>query len=457
MTLSEQLALFCSRIEYAELSAATKDGAQDCVIDWFATALSGSRSTEAKYVDNVVRALQSRGTATTFTGMRTAAPLAALVNGTSAHAEDFDDTNFDAMIHTGASVVAAAFAVSESVTADGKALLAGVAAGYEAAVRIAAVIDSPPRMLHHKRGFHPTGTCGVFGAAVAAGTILQLDAERLVQALGICGSFASGIMEFFSDGSMTKRIHPGKAAHDGVMAALLAREGYTGPRTVLEGRDGFFRAYGDGSEPDRLLAQLGTVWQVERASRKLHACCAHIHASIDALQRICTVHQVVAADIASIDVELATMAAYQVIEPLESKRRPTSTLEAQMSLPYVLAAVLEDGNAMPAQFTPERVADPRLHALMDRIGGKASTALDAVFSSEIMPAIVSVRTREGRHLTDRVDHPAGSVRNPLTRAQLKRKFDALATASLTSAQADALWGRLTHISDLDSVTDLTGR
>ena len=456
-TLAEELAWCLSALRYDSLPPPAALAARDCVADWLSAALYGTRSPEVAPLAAVARALGGAPQAGALPGFVTSAPLAALVNGTCAHAYDFDDTSYDCMVHVGAPVVAAALAAAELVQAGGRELLTAVTAGYEAAVRIGMAINSPPRLAHHKRGFHPTGTCGVFGAAAAAGLLIGLDGARQARAFGICGSLASGILEFFSDGSMTKRLHPGKAAHDGMLAALLAAEGFTGPARVLEGRDGFFRAYGDGAEPERLVVGLGETWHITRTARKFYACCAHTHASMDAVQGIVREHGLAVADIERIDVRLATMAAYQVAEPLARKQAPRGVLEAQMSLPYSLAVVLLDGRAFPAQFAPARIADPAVRALAQRIGGSADPALDARFSATVMPAVVTVQTRSGGTYTASNDSPSGSIDRQLTPTQMEEKFRALAGEALPPPAVDHLWQALQHLEALPRAATLTGR
>lgn len=191
---------------------------------------------------------------------------AALANGVAAYALDFDDTVLTAMLHPSASIVSAAAALGEWLDSGGKELLTAIVAGYDVAVRIAEAINSPPAMPHHRKGFHPTSTCGVFGATAAACKLLGLSKTEVINALGIAGSLSSGLLEFFHNGMMTKRFHPGKAAHDGILAALLAQRGYTGPASVFEGRDGLFRAYSDDVNPARAITDLGRRYTVLESS-----------------------------------------------------------------------------------------------------------------------------------------------------------------------------------------------
>lgn len=453
-TLAEALAEFCASVTYEKLPTDVASAAHDRFLDWLGVALGGATSSEILPIDRVVRETAAQGMARTMTGYRTTAPLAALVNGCAAHAHDFDDTCPESMVHIGAPVIAAALATAETVGASGAELLAAVVVGYEVASRIGKAINRPPRMAHHRRGFHPTGTCAVFGAAVAASRIFRLPEKRIARALGIAGSLASGILEFFSDGSMTKRFHAGKAAHDGVLAAWLAAEGLTGPVSVLEGRDGFLRAYGQDPEPDLILKHLGLDYSVTRITEKFYACCAHSHTALDMVLEEFYSKGVTIDRIEHIRVHLAPMAAYQVGEPLERKYEPQSALAAQMSLPYCVSVALHDGRVFPQQFTTQRLYDPSVRRFARRVRVISAPDLSAHLDGEGMPAELHVVFRDGREWRGFRQYPSGSVRKPLTRQQREEKFRALASLRLAPERIDELRSQVLCLHKLADVNKL---
>ena len=382
------------------------------------------------------RALGSLGTAGNATVLgvreRMAPPHAALANGAAAHALEMDDTHQGGSIHLGATVFSAALAAAETAGASGTATLRAAVAGYEVAARLARALDPAA---HYRRGFHPTGTCGVFGAAAAVGALLGLDPSALTVALGIAGSQAAGSMEFLADGAWTKRLHPGWAASGGLHAAALAAEGFRAPATILEGRFGILRAYSDGADPAPLLAPDG--YAILATSIKPYACCRYIQGPIDATLALRAAHGIIPPAVARIEVGVLASAFPIVCEPDSIKRRPASVVDAQFSLPFGVAVALVRGAASPAEFTPDVLADPSVRALTDRVVGTRDPALDAVYPSA-WPSWVRITLHDGRQLAARVDHPRGDPQNFPTPGELDAKFRRLAARALSPAEVERL-------------------
>src|SRR5438093_1088844 len=284
MPLAERLAEFAVGLEFEDLPPDVVASVRLRALDILGIALAASTS---ELAPSVLGALEGwgRGGPCSVAGsnLTAAPPMAALANGALAHGLDFDDTHADSVCHASAVLVPAVLALGESEHLSGRAILTALVAGYEGMIRIG--MAAPGRF--HARGWHATATCGAFGAALAAGTCLALDADRLTAALGIAASMASGVMEFLEDGSWVKRLHPGWAAQSGIQAAVLAQGGFTGPATALEGRLGFYRA-ALGETPDiaRHLKSLGTEWETVRSSFKLYPCCHLNHAYLDAVSRL---------------------------------------------------------------------------------------------------------------------------------------------------------------------------
>jgi len=414
--------------------------ARACVLlrDYLGVTLGGVPEPSSVAIRLAAERLGDRGDATVMgTSQRHSPALAALANGAAAHALELDDTHQGGSIHLGAPIFSAALAACELHEASGAIVLRAVVAGYEVAARLAVALDPA---VHYARGFHPTGTCGAFGAATAAALIAGLDAERLAAALGIVGSQAAGSMEFLTDGTWTKRLHPGWAAHAGLHAAALAGAGYQAPATIFEGRFGTLHAYSEGAEPDALLTAPDLA--LMRTSIKPHACCRYAQGPIDGVLELRARHALAPDRVARIDIGLVDAAFPIICEPLAAKRRPTSVVDAQFSLPFCAAVALTDGVASAESFTPARFTDPTVQRVMDVVHAERDPELDAYYPA-VWPAWVRITTHDGERLETRVMHPKGDPENFPSAGELTAKFETLAGRVLSAAEI----ARLTETTD----------
>lgn len=274
-------------------------------------------------------------------GERVPAAWAALAHGTLAHTLDFDDTFPASVVHPGSLVIPTALAIGEATGADGGALGAAIAAGYEIAARIGRAAGRA----FHVRGFHASGVVGPLVAAAVAGKLYGLSPRATAEAMGLAGSMAGGLLEFLSDGSWSKRLHPGWAGHGGVVAAQLADAGFPGPISVIEGRHGLYMAFlGSGvADPSRVLDGLGTEWRGREAHAKLYPCAHVIHPFLDAAHALREQHGLRAEGIESVVCHVAGWQIPIVCEPHEEKVAPRTEYQARASLPFALAAMLVDG------------------------------------------------------------------------------------------------------------------
>jgi 2-methylcitrate dehydratase PrpD len=340
---------------------------------------------------------------------------AAFVNGTAAHGEDFDDTFEGGPVHAGAVVVPAVLAVAERNRIGGENALRGIAVGAEVMCRASLVA---PKLIH-KAGFHPTAVLGAIGAAAAAAVSLNLSRKQFVNALGIAGSMASGVIEYLAEGAWTKRLHPGWAAQSGIRAADFARGGFVGPRTVLEGTHGLYQAFAHTAEGDwaRLLEGFGSRWIATSIAFKPYACGTMTQPYVDCARRLAG--KIAAEDIVEIVCEAAEGTVHRLWEPLAAKQRPPNAYAAKFSQPYCIAAGFVLGHAGLDAFTDERVRDARLLAL----AGKVRYEIDPgnPYPREFT-GHVRVRLRGGDVLEERQPHLRGGAHEPLTRADLEDKF-----------------------------------
>lgn len=364
---------------------------------------------------------------------RLSAVDAALVNGTLFHAVDFDDTHPDSVVHVSAVVVAAALAAVQAAGSTSADLLAALVVGNEVSARIGAAAGGR----FHARGFHPTGVCGVFGAAAAASRAAGLDAATTTEALGVAASFASGLLEFLADGSDTKRVHAGWAAQAGVQAARLAAMGLTGPRTALEGRRGFYAAY-LGGEAHTLTAQLATLghtWETLSLACKPYPACHYTHAPVDALARVMHEQCLSVGDIDTITAYTDQTGVAMVLEPAVDKARPRTPYDAKFSLPYCLAAQAVHGRLDVASFVPDAIADEAVAAMASRVTYEVRTYSAA---PDAFAGGVSVDTRDGRRFTHELRHQRGAKENPLTQDDVLAKYRANAGLVLGNAEVAEL-------------------
>jgi 2-methylcitrate dehydratase PrpD len=430
VTLGEEL----GALRHAELPSDVLARARDLLLDFLGVALGGVPEASSATLRRGLQRLVGAGDAVVLgVDGRLPAPQAALANGAAAHALEMDDTHQGGSIHLGAVVLPAALAAGQLAAATGDALLRAAVGGYEVAARLAMAVQPAE---HYARGFHPTGTCGAFGAAAAAGMLFDLDAAGLARALGIAGSQASGLLEFLADGAWTKRLHPGWSASAGLHAAALAGAGFSAPATVLEGRFGFLRAY-SGAPLDGPLARPAAGFELMRTGIKPHACCRYMQAPIDAALALRAAHAIDPAVVERIDVGIVGAGFPIVCEPIARKRRPRSVVDAQFSLPFGVAVALARGAASPVEFVVETAEDPLVVALMDRVEPVRDPALDAAYP-RVWPAWVRIALRNGRTVEERVTHALGDPENFPDAAALEAKFRALARRVLPDAQIDRL-------------------
>ena len=385
------------------------------ILDGLGTALAAARLDAAPYAVAVARELGGPREASIVGGEKTSAPVAAFANGMLMHALDYDDTHAESLVHVTVSTLPAALAAAERSGASGDRFLTAFIAGSELVTRLGAAV----RHGFHARGFHATSVCGVFSAALAAALLDGLSEREAVSALGIAGSFASGSLQFLDDGTETKPLHPGWAAHAGILAARLAAAGASGPARILEGASGLFRSYaGREITADVVVDGLGSRWETTHITLKPYPACQLSHATLDAA-RIVRERIPSVADIEAIDVEVPDESAAIVCDPVASKLRPRTPYDAKFSLQWCVATLLVDGRLGVGSFTEDRLDRPEVLALASRV--RHHSYASAVVAASA-PGRVTVRMRDGR--VERADVPtsAGAPSSPLTDADLFRKL-----------------------------------
>ncbi|WP_312793897.1 MmgE/PrpD family protein [Tianweitania sp.] len=411
--LSRQIA---QRLDGAHLPEGARHTAWRLSLDIVGLAIAAR---ETAYVQAVLGSCVSEGPATVFGHERRLNLYdAALVNGTAAHGEDFDDTFEGGPVHAGAVVVPAILALADQRALDTETIVRGIAVGAELMCRLSLVA---PQAIH-KAGFHPTAVIGALAAAAAASAALKLDEERFVNALGTAGSLASGIIEYLADGSWTKRLHAGAAAGAGLRAALLAENGFVGPSTVLEGSHGFFKAFAPSKVPDfaSVLDGLGERWIMEEVAFKPYACGTMTQPFVDCALELAR-QGIEAENIEQLLCFVGEGTIHRLWEPLKLKQTPPNGYAAKFSTPFCVAVGFLDGAAGLKQFTDARVAETAVRAL-------AAKVLYEIDPNDAYPrnftGRIRARLKDGRVIEVRKPHMRGGKNEPLSDEELLSKFNA---------------------------------
>jgi 2-methylcitrate dehydratase PrpD len=433
--VADALVDFVLGLELGSLPAVVIEAAALSFADWVGAAIRGSTEPLAGALDAVIAATGGEPQATVVgRGRRTSALLAALANGAQGHALDFDDTHLASIVHGSAPVAPVVLAIAEWRRRPGAAVLEAFVAGFEVETRIGRVIG--PMLA--ERGWHVTAVLGHFGAVAAAGKLLGLTAEPLGRALGIAGTQAAGLEQ--SLGTMSKPLHPGKAAMNGLLAALLAREGFTGPTGILDGRAGLPGTFLGVADLTPALEGLGKRFEILDNSTKLYAACHLLHATIDAGRAIRARSAAPPEEIAAVECHVHPLAVKVAAIP-----EPRTGLEAKFSAAYCAALALSGGEAAESEFT---APDPALLGLAGRIRPVADPALG------IPEARMRVRLRDGRVLDEAVRAARGTPGHPVSRQDVEEKFRRLAGVVLPAPQVGRLLETLRHLPALPDVGTL---
>ena len=428
MHATTQIAEFVAKSRYEDCPPAALEGARRAILDCLGVMLAGSIDPPARIVQAVAEAEGGSPLCTVVgTGRRTGAVWAALANGTAAHALDFDDTNFAMLGHPSAPVLSAALAAGELALADGRAVLHAFLLGFEVETTLAEVVNPA----HYERGWHATCTLGTMGAAAAAARLLGLDPDQTRTALAVAASQASGLKENF--GTMTKPFHAGHAARSGVLAALLAREGWTASPQAIEGPQGYLRVLGAGALHEDRLATLGAPWKIlsTGVAVKPYPSCACTHSIIDGALELHRARGIRAADVAEVTVGVTPGVPRILIHS-----SPRTGLEAKFSGEYAAAAALAAGHVGISTFTDEAVQDPAVRALM----GRVRVVVDPTIPSELeqqMWTRVTVRLADGRRAEIPPRPVPGHPTRPMTMEALREKYVECARLVLPPDRVDS--------------------
>ena len=444
-TIATQLAQHFHKFDYRQLPDASRNSVKRLLLDYLGVAIAGSQ-TESGHAARMFAQCSGTKAESTLIGdtVRVPAANAAFANAISSHSIELDDIDVIALFHFSPPVFSAALAAAEQHSASGKQLLVALAAGCEMMERVSRAANNSLR----NRAFHTTPTCGVFGATVAAAKLYRLTPAKLTSAFGLADAQASGLMEMYGP-SMQKRFNPGPAARNGVTAAGMAHFGFTGAATIFEGERGFLRAFTDKSDASQLTAGLDQPYQLD-IEFKPYSCARPIHNAIDCALEIRKQHQPKLDEIKHI-----SMARHPDWALYHQNKTPQTYHEAQVSLPYSVAVALKEGAALLKQYTDRKLKDPVLRRISDLVDITVDSSLPRGVSCKM-----TMNMNDGRQFVSQVDYPKGSIQNSMSDAELRFKFDTLATPVIGEAHAaqlaDLVAG-IEQVSDIGKLMRLTAK
>jgi len=453
MPIASDIARWAAGVSFDDLPADVVSATRLRVLDVIGLALAGSETPFGRSVRDAAVAISSGAGPCRVLGTRDSVnvAMAAFANGAFSQALEYDDTHNESIVHMSSPSVAAALAIADTARISGRDVITAIAVGNEISCRAGSV--SPGQF--HRRGFHPSGLFATFGVAYLAGRLLRLDAEGMTRAAGICGSFASGILECWVDGTQTKFLHPGWSAQSGIVSAFLAAAGTTGPAQVFEGRWGLYATHlQDEQAPkdlSRLTADLGTRWDSRNSSFKPFPAAHVLHPYIDAILRVRHAHAVRLEDIESIDCPVAAFIVPIVCEPTHEKLAPASDSHGRVSLQYSLAEAMARGSLGKSAYSDASLRDPAILSLARRV----RFHVDPHFPGPgRFKGAVAVTLKDGRTITEVEEFNRGSVENPMSTADLRAKFDENAEGFLDADARQRVADACSRLETLDDVRTL---
>ena len=434
MGITTQISDFCASIRLDRLPPEVVNRARFLVLDLVGNIVRARHDAEstASFLGAVRAMGMAAGNAGVFGDAARYTPAgAAFLNGALAHSLDFDDTHAAGSLHPGAPVIPAALAAGEMCGASGADVLAAIIAGYEVTCRVALAL---PAGEHYDRGFHPTATCGAFGAAAAAARVFGLDADGVAGALGTVLSQAAGSLQFLVNGAWTKRFQVGGAALNGLMAATLVREGFKGAAEALEGKHGFLHAYAPNPKPERVVQDLGQVFELMHTAVKPYPSCRYGHAGIDAALALRAANDLQSQEITSVRLGLPKAGMILIGDPPDKKSNPQNVVDGQFSGPFVVASALATGAMGWDSYG--LLQDETIRALMPKIRCEFDPEIEAEFPTN-MYGKLTIEAR-GRRFEQKIVVPKGEPSNFLTEAELRAKFAGLTNSVLGAERAATL-------------------
>ena len=444
-TAAERFAEWATSVRYEDIPSEVAEHAKDHLLDTIGCGLAASALGVADEGRSAMAALGGAGDATVIGGPSMPAANAAFANAMLCHGLDFDDTHSGSVSHISTVVCPAAWAVAEATGASGRDLITAIVVGNEIVTRVGMATPGA----FHKRGFHPTSICGIFGATAAVGRLYGYDAETITRALGITGSMASGLFAYLEDGTPTKPIHPAWAAHGAILASSLAQFGAIGPKSVFEGKFGLYHAFLDlGTvDLDEQLADLGTRWETPNIAYKPYPACHFIHGTLGATAQAANGRTFSSNEIDEILVTVPAAGVSLVLEPEDQKRLPRSEYEGKFSLQYSTAAMLARGHVGLADYTSEAISDKSVLDISAKVRYETK---EYPTYPQAFPGGVRIKTTGGDVLEAELEYQKGGPDNPMSRDEVLAKYRENAAMALGASAMQALEAAVISIDSVDS-------
>jgi 2-methylcitrate dehydratase PrpD len=451
LSLSEQVAEIGEKLKFEDLPQLTVDNSKKFILDLLGNILASKHIESSQIILATAKDLGGEPQSTVIgCSYKTSAHMAALVNGTLGHAFDMDDDHREGTQHSSVVVFPAVLALAERFKKSGKDVITAFAYGSEITIRLGEAFLGQT----YYQGFHPTGTCGVFGAAGGAAKVLGLNAQQISYALGLAGSQAAGLLEWKAQGSWSKRFQAGNPAMSGTLGALMASRNYTAPTTVWDGEDGFIRAYSykDIWDYGKIINDFGKKWEMADTSIKVHACCRFsaplADCALDLYKQGVDVKQVknIHAKVNKYSIKVLTV-------PVETKADPQTVVDAQFSLPYAIAVGMVKGRETIAEYTNTSIRDPDVLALAKKVTWELDPEAEKVYP-KYYPCTVIVTMNDGKQYTAHVDYPKGDPENPVNWDEAVEKFRFMSghhTGRIEQEKIIDIIGNLEKQKDLDEL------
>ncbi len=448
-SISYKIANFVNKLTLAKIPSEVIMKTKLHILDVIGVALATS-AMKAPEVEQVIKALSGVSgnymSSVWGRGFKLYSPLAAMINSIQAHFLDYDDTHLGAITHVSSVIVPTALAIGEVLRSEGSRILEAVIAGYEVMIRLGSLTPAA----FHLRGFHPTSVVGVFGATVTAGKLLGLNEEQLVNALGIAGSMASGLLQAISEGVRLKPLHPGIASMNGILSAFLAREDLKGPQRIFEGEQGFYKAYlGESVNAESLTFN---TWETMNISIKPYPTCHSTHSAIDIALTLHREYGLRPDDISEIIFYVPKVVIHITMEPIEEKLRPSTPYSAKFSLPYTVVLALKKGSISIWDFTEESIRDEEILKHTHKIKAVHEPSYDKFLSRGVKPAKAKILTKDGRVYEIEVVGHLGTPLKPLSIEDVMRKFRD--NVKYLKIDAEALINKILRLEEIKSIEEI---
>jgi len=446
-TYAEQFGDFTASLDYRDIASDLLQDLKLHILDTLGVCFACSTLPYARILIDIQRKEEKAGECTVVGfGDKLPARAAAFMNGCLSHGYNFDDTHIQAIVHPTAVIMPTVFSLGERGRVDGKAALTAIAAGLEIVIRLGL---GAPEMV--QRGIDPNPACGIFGAVAAAGKVLRLSPNQIATAMGICGAMSSGSMEWETDGSWSWCIQAGWAAQGGILAAQMAGQGFTGPHTILEGKQGFYNAFaGKGNyELKKLTDDLGKTWETTGLAFKAYPACQGAQSYIDCALTLKKKYHIDPDQIEQIECKVGKLIGIRLCEPADVKVTPPNPDSAQTSIPYTISTALIEGRVGIPEVSGDKIRDPRILSLARKVKVTVDTAFDEGMA---VRGWVKVRMKDGKEQVAEVNASKGSPGNPYTEKDVSDKFMSNATMVIPEAKARRLAEIVKNMDDLSDIS-----